>query len=329
MKLSITITIIALFLQTTVFAQTETAPQIYNHISDAEKYAAIINKKDLEDIVTTLCMPEFEGRRFGSAGNKKAAEYIVSELNKRNVPKSDGNRYEQFFKDDDKYGANIIGIVEGSVYPDESVIISCHYDGLGIVDNNLFPSADDNASGVAALIKIAEAFSAAARDGIRPKRSVIFVAFDAGKSDMHGSKIYLNHPVKPIRKAKILLNMDMLGRDDCGLRKNETNYVFLLTNNQFSSASRQIVDSINTAYTRLNLEYDFYKNNQVWILFYPTSDHIVFSYLLPLIFYTGGINADIHATTDVADKISYPTLRRRTQLIFYTAWDYANRDESL
>ena len=329
MRLSGLFTSVLFFLQTIIFAQTDTTLQIYNQVSDVEKYAALINKKDLEDIVTTLCLPEFEGRRFGSNSNKKAAEYIVAELAKRNVPKSDGKWYEQFFKDDDKYGANIIGFIEGSLFPDESVIISCHYDGLGTVDNTLFASADDNASGVAALIKIAEAFSAAAIDGIRPKRSVILVAFDAGKNNMQGAKIYASHPIKPIEKAKIILNMDMLGRDDCGLKRNETNYVFLLVNNQISSASRQIIDSINLAHTQLNIEYDFYKNKQIWELFYPTSDHYVFSYLLPAIFYTGGINADVHSANDTADKISYSTLRRRTQLVFYTAWDYANRVESL
>ena len=313
------------FLQTIVFAQTETVTQVYNQISDAEKYAAKINRKDLEEIVTKLCLPEFNGRRFGSDGNKKAAEYIISELSKRNVPKSDGNRYEQFFKEGDIYGTNIIGIVEGSLYPDESVIISCHYDGLGMIDDIPFPSADDNATGVAALIKIAEAFSAAAIDGIRPKRSVIFVAFDAGKNNMRGSKIYSKFPIKPMKNATILLNMDMLGRDDCGLKMSETNYVFLLMNNQNQPAMRQISDSINTTYTHLNIEYDFYKNKQIWDLFYPTSDHNVFSYMLPTIFYTGGLNADVHSKTDTADKISYSTLRRRAQLVFYTAWHYANR----
>ena len=308
-------------------ANTEVSTSIYSQTSDVEKYAAKITKKDLEEIVTTLCQSEFEGRRFGSVGNKKAAEYIVAELNKRSVPKSDGSRYEQFFKEGDKYGTNIIGIIEGSVYPDQSVIISCHYDGLGIVDNVFFPSADDNATGVAALIEIAGAFSAAALDGIRPKRSIIFAAFDAGKNDMRGSKIYSNYPIKPIDKAKILLNMDMLGRDDCGLKVNESNYVFLLLNNPLSSALRKISDSINAAYTQLNIEYDFYKNKQVWDLFYPTSDHHVFSYRLPTIFYTGGVNADVHSKTDTADKISYSTLRRRAQLVFYTAWDYANRTD--
>jgi hypothetical protein len=329
MRLSGLLTSVLILLQTVVFAQTETTLHIYNRVSDAEKYAAIINKKDLEEIVTTLCLPEFEGRRFGSNGNKKAAEYIVTEFTKRNVPKSDGKWYEQFFKDDDKYGANIIGLIEGSLFPNENVIISCHYDGLGMADTTLFASADDNASGVAALIKLAEAFSAAAIDGIRPKRSVIFVAFDAGKNNMRGSKIYAGYPIKPIENTKIMLNMDMFGRDDCGLKKNETNYVFLLANNQISSASRQIIDSINSAYTQLNIEYDFYKNKQIWDLFYPTSDHYVFSYMLPAIFYTGGINADVHSTNDTADKISYSTLRRRTQLVFYTEWDYANRVENL
>jgi hypothetical protein len=326
MRLSTALTGILIFSQSFIQAQTDsTSQKIYSHISDAEKYSVKINKNDLEEIVTTLCSPEFEGRRFGTVGNQKAMEYITSEFKKRNISKSNGNLYEQFFKDDDKYGINVIGIVEGYLYPDESVIVTCHYDGLGIADSTLFPGADDNATGVAALIEIAEAFSAAATGNVRPKRSVIFIAFDAGKHQMTGSRIYSKYPVKPVEKAQILLNMDMLGRDDCGLRENEHNYVFLLCHEQLSSFLHQINDSINSIHTHLKTEYDFYRNRQIFDLFYPTSDHYNFAGKVPVVFYTGGINADVHSQNDTPDKISYTTLRNRALLVFYTAWIYANR----
>jgi hypothetical protein len=119
--------------------------------------------------------------------------------------------------------------------------------------------------------------------------------------------------------------MDMLGRDDCGLKINEHNYVFLLGNNEFPPNSKQITDSINSSYTHLNVEYNFYKNDYVYQLFYPTSDHYSLAHLVPSIFYTGGINGDVQSQYDTADKISYTTLRKRVQLVFYTAWHYANR----
>ncbi|MDR2652359.1 MAG: M28 family peptidase [Prevotellaceae bacterium] len=326
MRLLILLTGILVFSQSSIFAQAEKVSQtVYNQVSDAEKYAARINKNDLEEIVKTLCSPEFEGRRFGSDGNKKAMEYIKAELKKRNISKSDGNLYEQLFKDGEKYGINLIGFVEGYLYPDENVIITCHYDGLGTVDNVLFASADDNATGVAALVEIAEAFSAAANNNVRPKRSVIFVAFDAGKQGMIGSKIYSKYPIKPVEKTQILLNMDMLGRDDCGLRNDETNYVFLLGHDKFPEFLLQTNDSINSIHTHLKIEYDFYKNKEVFDLFYPTSDHYNFTGKVPIVFYTGGINADVHSQNDTPDKISYSTLRNRTLLVFYTAWIYANR----
>jgi Zn-dependent M28 family amino/carboxypeptidase len=326
MRLLILFTSILICSHTLIFAQTETvSPKIYNQVSDAEKYAVKINKNDLEKITQTLCSPDFEGRRFGSVGDKKAREYIISELAKRNISKSTGNLCEQYFKENENYGINIIGSIEGYVYPDESIIIACHYDGLGTVNETLFPSADDNATGVAAFIEIAEAFSAAATDNIRPKRSVIFVAFDAGKHDMLGAKIYYKYPIKSLKNIKLLLNMDMLGRDDCGLAKDETDYVFLLGHDKLSHNFRQISDSINSVQTHLKIEYDFYKNQQIFDLFFPTSDHYVFSNTVPAIFYTAGINADVHSPADTHDKISYSMLRRRAQLVYYTAWNYANR----
>ncbi|MDR1198656.1 MAG: M28 family peptidase [Prevotellaceae bacterium] len=326
MRLFTALTGILIFSQSFIQAQTySTSQKIYSHISDAEKYSVKINKNDLEEIVTALCSPEFEGRRFGSVGNQKAMEYIASEFKKRNISKSNGNLYEQFFKDDNKYGINVMGIVEGYLYPDENIIVTCHYDGLGMADSTLFPGADDNATGVAALIEIAEAFSAAAISNVRPKRSVIFIAFDAGKHQMTGSKIYSKYPVKPVEKTQILLNMDMLGRDDCGLTEDESNYVFLLCHEQVSPFLQQINDSINSVHTHLKTEYDFYRNQQIFDLFYPTSDHYNFTGKVPAVFYTGGINADVHSPNDTPDKISYTTLRNRALLVFYTAWIYANQ----
>ena len=329
MRLTVILTIIFIFTYTDVFAQERTAEtisqKVYLQTSDAEKYALRINKYDLEDHVKMLCSPEFEGRRFGSNGNKKAMEYILSEFKRNDLPQSKNNWQKQFFKQDSTFGVNVIGVIEGSLYPDENVIITCHYDGLGIIDTTLFQSADDNATGVAALIELAEAFSAAIKDGIHPKRTIILVAFDAGKQEMLGSKIYAKYPIKPLSKTQILLNMDMLGRDDCGLKINEHNYVFLLGNNEFPPNSKQITDSINSSYTHLNVEYNFYKNDYVYQLFYPTSDHYSLAHLVPSIFYTGGINGDVQSQYDTADKISYTTLRKRVQLVFYTAWHYANR----
>ncbi|MDR2293252.1 MAG: M28 family peptidase [Prevotellaceae bacterium] len=326
MRLLILLTSILIFSQSFIFAQAGNISQmVYSQISDAEKYAGKINKNDLEEIVKMLCSPEFEGRRFGADGNTKAMEYIKAEFEKRGISKSNNNLYEQFFKYDEKYGINLIGLIEGYLYPDESVIITCHYDGLGTIDDILFAGADDNATGVAALAEIAEAFAAAANNNVRPKRSVIFIAFDAGKQEMTGSKIYSKYPIKPVEKTQILLNMDMLGRDDCGLKKNETNYVFLLKNDSHSPFLSKISDSINSIHTHLTIEYDFYKNRQVFDLFYPTSDHYNFTNKMPVVFYTGGINADVHSQNDIPDKISYSTLRSRALLVFYTAWTYANR----
>ncbi|MDR1554147.1 MAG: M28 family peptidase [Prevotellaceae bacterium] len=326
MRFSILLTGILFLSHYLVFAQAENVSQkVYSQVSDAEKYSVKINKNDLEEIVKTLCSPEFEGRRFGSDGNKKAMEYIRSELQKRNISKSKGNLYEQIFKDNEKYGINIIGFVEGYLYPDESVIITCHYDGLGTVDGTLFASADDNATGVAALVEIAEAFSAAANDNILPKRSVVFVAFDAGKQGLLGSRIYSKYPIKSVEKTQILLNMDMFGRADCGLKKDEPNYVFLLGHDKFPAFLLHTNDSINAIHTHLKIEYDFYNNKQIFDLFYPTSDHYNFTGKVPVVFYTGGINADVHSQNDTPDKISYSTLRNRTLLVFYTAWIYANR----
>ncbi len=108
---------------------------------------------------------------------------------------------------------NVLGLLEGSdpKLKDEYVIVSAHYDHLGVVGGRTQFGADDNASGVAALLEIARAF---VEGGVRPRRSILFASFDSEEAGLLGSFYYARHPALPVEKAAAVLNMDMVGRDE-------------------------------------------------------------------------------------------------------------------
>ena len=107
------------------------------------------------------------------------------------------------------------------------------------------------------------------------------------------------------------------------------NYVYVVGDHQLSSELRPISESINKKYTKLGLDYKYNEPNDPERIYYR-SDHYNFARKgVPIIFYFNGTHNDYHRTTDTPDKINYDLMKKRAQLVFYTAWEMANRDEML
>jgi Zn-dependent M28 family amino/carboxypeptidase len=111
---------------------------------------------------------------------------------------------------------NVVGVLEGSDprLRDEYVLITAHYDHSGRTDQLVFHGADDDASGTAAVMALAEAFAA---NPVRPKRSLMFLAVDAEEVGLLGAFHYVENPIVPLEKTVAVLNMDMIGRDEDSL----------------------------------------------------------------------------------------------------------------
>lgn len=170
-----------------------------------------------------LSSDEFEGREAGTAGARKAQEYIATRFRAIGL-KAFTTDYRQVFTRRQRsllhqilFGkeriapsdaANVIGYVRGTRYPDDYIIVSAHFDHLGKRGDKIYHGADDNASGTAALLAIAKYFSANP-----PEHSMIFAAFDAEEKGLQGSRAFVASP--PVKSDSILLdvNMDMIGRN--------------------------------------------------------------------------------------------------------------------
>ena len=223
---------------------------------------------------------------------------------------------------------NVIGYIPGSEYPEEYVYITAHYDHIGVIDNEVYNGADDDGSGTVGVIEIAEAFALARAQGQGPKRSIVFMTVTGEEKGLLGSQYYTSNPSFEIKNSICDLNIDMIGRVD-EAHKNDSNYIYVIGSDKISSDLHEINEKMNSAYTHMNLDYTFNSPSDP-NRFYYRSDHYNFAkYNIPIIFYFNGVHDDYHKATDEISKINFPMLSNRTKLVFYTAWEIANRAEPL
>lgn len=223
---------------------------------------------------------------------------------------------------------NVLGYVEGGDLKDELIIITAHYDHLGKRGKKIFNGADDDGSGTVAVIAMAEAFAKAKKEGHGPRRSILFMTVSGEEKGLLGSSYYVENPVFPLENTVCDLNIDMIGRID---KKHEPNpdYVYLIGADKLSSSLHKISENVNKTYTNLELDYTYNEPNDI-NRFYYRSDHYNFAKKgIPVIFYFNGVHEDYHKETDTVDKIDFKKTVKITQLVFFTAWELANRDERL
>jgi len=229
------------------------------------------------------------------------------------------------------YASNVIGIVEGSDLKDEYVFITSHYDHLGKRDTVIYYGADDDGSGTTGVLEMAEAFAKAKQAGKGPRRTMVFMAVSGEEKGLLGSGYYGNHPIFPLEKTTVDLNIDMIGRSDSSRHQGDSaNYVYVVGDDKISSDLKVISEGVNKLYTKMELDYKFNDPKDPNRIYFR-SDHYNFAQKgVPIIFYYDGmLKADYHKPTDTPDKINYNLMVKRTQLIFYTAWEMANRNDML
>ena len=224
---------------------------------------------------------------------------------------------------------NVLAFIKGSEKPDEIIVISAHLDHEGIKDGEIYNGADDDGSGSVALLEIAEAFKLAEIAGHGPKRSILFLHVTGEEKGLLGSSYYADvQPIFPLENTVANLNIDMIGRID-PKRTGDRNYIYLIGSDKLSSDLHNISEEANEKYANVTLDYTFNDENDP-NRFYYRSDHYNFAKNnVPVIFYFNGTHDDYHRPSDTPDKIEYDLLENRTRLVFYTAWELANRENRI
>ncbi|HSQ43571.1 MAG TPA: M28 family peptidase [Ginsengibacter sp.] len=226
--------------------------------------------------------------------------------------------------------SNVIGYIEGSDLKNQYVFLTAHYDHLGKKGNEIYYGADDDGSGTASVIAMAQAFAKAKEQGCGPRRTLVFMTVSGEEEGLWGSAYYSDHPVFPLDSTTVDLNTDMIGRIDPARNYGDSmNYVYIIGNDKLSTDLNPIITSINKKYSNLELDNKFNAADDPEKIYFR-SDHYNFAKKgVPIIFYFDGIHKDYHKPSDTVDKINFDLMEKRARFIFLTAWNIANRNAML
>lgn len=307
-----------------------------------EEGLRIINKQTAEAHISFLASDELEGREAGFHGGQIAGEYLVSCLKQIGVSPLEDTYYQNFeaynrerqkmqrFQvDADSIAViakgihqklsmrNVLAKIEGK-RKDEYVIIGAHYDHLGVDPklngDQIYNGADDNASGVSAVLQIARAFVAS---GVQPERTIIFALWDGEEKGLLGS-YYFTQNFPAIQQVKGYLNFDMIGRNNDESKPEQVAYFYTEAHSAFRDWLKNDIKKY-----KLNLRPDYKPLDK------PTggSDNACFAVLdIPIIWYHTDGHPDYHMPGDHTDKINWDKLVNITKAAYLNLWNLANEE---
>jgi len=227
-------------------------------------------------------------------------------------------------------GSNVLGYIRGNdpTLADEVVVVSAHYDHLGMRKDDVFNGADDNASGTSTVLEITQALAAAAAKGEGPRRSVLTLFVSGEEKGLLGSEFYAANPVFPMENTVADINIDMIGRYDKA-HADSSAYIYVIGAGRISPDLDAVTRAMNDQYAKLDLDYTFDAEDDP-NRFYYRSDHYNFAKNgVPSVFFFSGVHEDYHRTTDTPDKLDYKKMELVGRNAFLIAWNLANRDGKL
>jgi Zn-dependent M28 family amino/carboxypeptidase len=278
----------------TLSCQGQTKKTIAQPVEKSEGKVPLFDSDALLERVKFLSLDSLEGRRTGEKGGLIARDYVVSQFKKYGIaPLLD--EYTQPFsfegrRDKKTYeGANILGLIKGTEHPEKYIIISAHYDHVGVNKGEVFNGADDDASGTSALFAFAEYFK-----NNPPKHSVVIAAFDAEELGLRGAVHFLEANTLPKEQIAIDINLDMVGRND-------NNELYVVGSNLYKQLQPAITDLELPKDFKLSFGHDGLDNKQNWV---SSSDHGPFhKQKIPFLYFGVEDHKDYHQPTDDFESI--------------------------
>lgn len=261
-----------------------------------------LNTNQLINDIKTLSADDMQGRLVGTAGNAKARDYITKRLIDMTVPAFEEDYNHPFTitrrNGDVVNGINIISSIKGEM--DSIIVISAHYDHLGVRDSLIFNGADDNASGTGGLLAIADYFSK-----VKPKHTLIFAAFDAEEGGLNGARAFVQDSIL-LEKVKLNVNMDMISNND-------SNEIYAVGTSHYPFL-KPVLETVDTGELTLSFGHDTpdlgYND---WTM---SSDHGPFHEKgIPFVYFGVEDHEHYHKATDEFETIPQEFYKKSVQLI--------------
>jgi len=278
---------------------------------------------DITFLSDSIC----EGRGTGTRGSAEAAFWLVRKMSGFGLLPFGGSYSQSFILPNGKIGHNILGMIPGR--GENYIIIAAHYDHLGILGGKMFPGADSNASGVAAMLNLANMFRTMHRLGKNYSANIIFIAFDAKEINMNGSSHFwdamnlgwFKNPVtgETITREHIslMVNIDQIGSTLSPLRSGRKDYILMLPgkNDYYGSLLHSCNSSLGLD---MEIATDYYGSKDFTRLFYArVYDQKVFvAGKIPSVLFTSGITMNNNKPCDTADTLDMAVLKKRVWLIY-------------
>jgi Zn-dependent M28 family amino/carboxypeptidase len=285
---------------------------------------ARIDVTRLMTTVRTLSSAAMEGRRTGTAGGRMARQYIRDAFAEIGLAPAGGDAtdarsyYQRFgftsatpgarrgaapVRVDD--AANVVGTIRGREVSRRAIVVSAHYDHVGIRNGKIYPGADDNASGVAALLECARYLRRQA-----PRHTIVFAAFDGEEVGFQGAKAFVRRPPVPLSSIALDINFDMVSRNTRG-------EIFAAGTYHYPSLKPILDDLQKRTQIKIQFGHDspppLQRSTDDWTL---QSDHGVFHQTgVPFVYFGVEDHPDYHAPTDTADRIDPPFFGRVAEML--------------
>ena len=279
----------------------------------------IIYQTKQKSILEYIANDLTRGRATGTLSNQMVSEFIKDKFENYGILPYNRGYYYQHFDVSGIRGRNIVGYLPSKNVSDKYIIVSAHYDHLGALNGFVYNGADDNASGVTALLNIAELCGVAHKAGKGLEYNIIFVAFDAKELSMAGSKHFVENMNIPTNKVIAAINIDQIGSILEPVTEGNKEYVVALGEKTLPKKNRGKIAHCNK-YKNLNLEidYTFYGSDAFTDIIYKLSDQNSFANKgIPALYFTSGFHKHTYKITDDINLIDYDVLRKRTLLIYY------------
>jgi hypothetical protein len=270
-----------------------------------------IRAEGLGEKVGTLADPAMEGREAGTRGGKAAGDYLADQYAKLHLRGAGDD--QGFFQAFVPNFRNVLAMLQGSdpELRDQVILVSAHYDHIGYGNfaslgpsGYIHPGADDNASGTSAVLALAKAFTILSEP---PKRSVLFVNWDAEEKGLLGSKHWVAHPTIPLNQVVAGLNLDMIGR----LRDKH----LLIVGSRSGYGWRRLLCSHNDA----GIEMEF-----SWLLKASADHYPLFEHEIPVLLFHTGLHNEYHRPGDVPKLINREGMTEITRMVFGVVYELAN-----
>jgi Zn-dependent M28 family amino/carboxypeptidase len=262
----------------------------------AQNVEVSVDREELLRDVQILASDALEGRKTGTVGNRMARIYIEDRFEELGLQKF-GESYRHFFDhtnqrtgEEFRDAVNIIGYIEGKTNSDRFIVITAHYDHLGIQNGEIYNGADDNASGTGGLMAAARWFSDHPLDN-----SLIFIAFDAEEQGLGGARHFVEHPVVSLDQIVLNVNMDMISN-------NFENELYAVGTYHYPFLKPMIEEFTAGAPVNVLFGYDSDEWDQDWTM---ASDHGPFHQKgIPFIYFGVEDHPHYHQPTDTFENIN-------------------------